>query len=117
MAPTARRYRRWCGAILAEGLPRVSGIGLPHDGYDDPAHLIGCRSYDGLSSPCVVEFTYARLEEMPQEELPEHCLIPAELIRAGFPPDGPRLARLVHHEMFCGMLTNHSRPRRRQPVR
>ncbi len=80
-------------------------VGIPHREYEQPVHFVDCRSYLGLSgSPCLVEFRFAKLEEIPADHLPWGDL--AEQMWAGgdsVPPLGG-LASLV---LFCGMFIRH----------
>jgi hypothetical protein len=63
-------------------------------GYQQPHHLLDCRSYRGFSgSPCFVEVTYAGLRPVKAPE--------------AYPTDRGGLGELESFAFFIGMLTNH----------
>lgn len=71
--------------------------GIRHKGgYDYPAHLVDCRSYDGFSgSPCFLDAMFAGLEPT---VLPPHNPPPEQL---------PPMGAMYHVAMLCGMFTEH----------
>jgi hypothetical protein len=92
--------------ILRSGrLAAVDQHGVPHRTYVQPVHLVDCRSYNGFSgSPCLVEFQFAKMEEMPAERLP-WAGVPKH-VWAGGECVGP-LAGLSSFALVCGMFIRH----------
>ncbi|HUO72813.1 MAG TPA: serine protease, partial [Solirubrobacteraceae bacterium] len=79
--------------------------GVPHRRYRQPAHLVDCRSYRGFSgSPCLVEFSFAKLEQIPEDRLPWGSL-PPEMWAGG--ESVPPLGGIAQFVLVCGMFVGH----------
>jgi hypothetical protein len=76
-----------------------------HAHYDHPVHLVDCRSYKGFSgSPCLVEFRFANLEELPSDRLP-WAGIPEHMWSGG--ESMGRLGGISSFVLVCGMFIRH----------
>lgn len=83
------------GALYQEGLDHP-GAG----GYEYPAHLVDCRTYNGFSgSPCYAVYAFPVLVPLDYHLLPD---IP----RSAEEMEQPRRS-IDYHSLFCGMVTWH----------
>lgn len=92
--------------ILRSGtLAALDVDGVPHDDYEQPVDVVDCRSYKGFSgSPCLVEFRFAKLNEMPPDQLP-WAGVPEEMWAGG--EEVPRLGGIASFALVCGMFIRH----------
>jgi hypothetical protein len=87
--------------------------GVSHAVYDHPVHLVDCRSYRGFSgSPCLVEFRFAKLDEIPTDLLP-WAGVPGEMWSGG-EVVGP-LGGISSFALVCGMFIRHFSDDERAP--
>ena len=100
MRPVARS-----GTVAA-----LDQAGVPHRDYEQLVHLVDCRSYLGFSgSPCLVEFRFAKLEEIPADQLPWGHL-PEEMWAGGASVPSSVASRRLCSCAGCSSVTTRTSP-------